>query len=51
MQMINKTISTLLRENPSNGRFLHSAGVDFEVHYDHTLAEVCKVFKSALGIS
>ena len=45
MQMIDKTILTLLKENPTHGRFLHSLGVDFEAHYDHTLAEVCKAFK------
>ena len=31
--MIDKTISTLLKENPTHGRFLHSLGVDFEAHY------------------
>ncbi len=45
MQMIDKTISMLLAENPTHGRVLHSLGVDFEVHYDRSLAEVCKAFK------
>ena len=45
MQMIDKTISMLLAENPTHGRVLHSLGVDFEVHYDRSLAEVCEVFK------
>ena len=45
MQMIDKTISMLLAENPTHGRVLHSLGVDFEVHYDRSLAEVCKIFK------
>ena len=45
MQMIDKTISMLLAENPIHGRVLHSLGVDFEVHYDRSLAEVCEVFK------
>ena len=45
MQMIDKTISMLLTENPIHGRVLHSLGVDFEANYDRSLAEVCKVFK------
>ena len=45
MQMIDKTISMLLAENPTHGRVLHSLGVDFEEHYDRSLAEVCEVFK------
>ena len=45
MQMIDKTISTLLAENPTHGRVLYSLGVDFEVHYDRSLADVCKIFK------
>ena len=45
MQMIDKTISMLLAENTIHGRFLYSLGVDFEVHYDRSLAEVCEVFK------
>ena len=45
MQMIDKTISMLLVENQTHGRILHSLGVDFEVHYDRSLAEVCEVFK------
>jgi len=45
MQMIHKTISTLLAENSTNGRVLNRLGVDFEVHYHQTLFEVCEVFK------
>jgi regulator of cell morphogenesis and NO signaling len=35
----------ILAENPTHGRVLHSLGIDFEVHYDRSLAEVCEVFK------
>ena len=45
MQIIYKTISTLLGENSTNGRVLHRLGVDFEMYYHQTLFEVCEVFK------
>jgi regulator of cell morphogenesis and NO signaling len=45
MQMIDKTISMLLAENATHGRVLHNLGVDFELHYNQSLAEVCKAFK------
>ena len=45
MQMIDKKISMLLAENTTHGRVLHSLGVDFEAHYDQSLAEVSKAFK------
>ena len=45
MQMIDKTISTLLSENSAHGRVLQRLGVDFEMYYHQTLFEVCQVFK------
>ena len=45
MQIIYKTISTLIAENSANGRVLHRLGVDFEMYYHQTLLEVCEVFK------
>ena len=45
MQMIDKTISTLLAENSAHGRVLQRLGVDFEMYYHQTLFEVCRVFK------